>query len=440
VPPELLALVLAGAFAASCGARTASGTAQRPNILIVVFDTLRADRLPFHGHAVDTAPFLDDLARRSVVFERAWSPSSWTPPAMASIFTGVLPFQHGVYSSLTSALKEEGTTVPVNRIPGDLETIPEFLHSLGYRTFGLSDNPNICEVMGFASGFDRFRDFDAEGAQRMTAALEEWRAEIRGASPWFVYLHYMDPHAPYHRHEPWFQTPPAGASEAQTKLLAYDSEIAYADMHLKRAFELLGVDDDTLVVFTADHGEEFLDHGRWSHLFQLYSELTHVPLLIRQPGMTPLRARVQANVSLVDLFPTLRAILGAPPSAQDEGRDLTPYYLAEEPPAERAIIGQRRATQAELEFVVEGDHKLILQRPTMRRELYDLAADRGEHHDLAAQRPELVQQLEAHLKAFRASAPRWKRELTEVALNAEDRSKLQELGYGGGDDEGGTEH
>ena len=128
------------------------------NIVLVVIDTLRADRLPFYGCEKDTAPFLNELVADSVLFESAWSTSSWTAPATASIFTGTYPNQHGVVTNLRIAglLEDRGEPIELNRIPESFETIPLFLRSQGYRTFGVSSNPNIDSRRGFDRGFDRF--------------------------------------------------------------------------------------------------------------------------------------------------------------------------------------------------------------------------------------------------------------------------------------------
>jgi arylsulfatase A-like enzyme len=291
-------------------------------VLVVVVDTLRADRLPFYGCEENTAPFLNEWAARSVVFERAWSTSSWTAPASASLFTGVYPHQHGVHLGVKARelLQRGGAKLELDRVPDTLETLPELFQSLGYRTFGVSDNPNVSKAQGFAAGFDHFENFSYAGADRLNAVLASWEDEIAHAAPWFVYLHYMDPHQPYHARQPWHRPPPAKNRHAVNGA-AYDSEIGWVDAHLREAFGQLAVDASTLVVFTADHGEEFGDHGGGGHRFKLYSELTRIPMFLHYPGVTP--RRVRADVSIVDLLPTLRSILGLPPSEQDAGIDLT---------------------------------------------------------------------------------------------------------------------
>jgi arylsulfatase A-like enzyme len=400
----------------------------RPNVLVVVVDTLRADRLPFYGYEKNTAPFLHEWAARSVVFERAWSTSSWTAPASASLFTGVYPVQHGVHLGIKAfeLLQRGGGKLELDRVPDALETLPELFRGLGYRTFGVADNPNVSEAQGFAAGFDRFENFDYEGADRVGAVLASWEAEIAEAKPWFVYLHFMDPHDPYHARGPWHRPPPA-RDRHSVYGAAYDSEIGWVDAHLRQAFRRLGVDESTVVVFTADHGEEFGEHGNGGHRFKLYSELTHIPLFLHHPGATP--RRVRANVSIVDLLPTLRSILGLPASEQDAGIDLTTLYAdGGERPEKRAIFASRSTGVAWKRAVVRGRYKLIRTRPG-GVELYDLESDPGEQRNLAEEHPALAEELLRSSRDFQASVPRWDGSRTTVEVSAEDLRRLEELGY-----------
>jgi arylsulfatase A-like enzyme len=203
------------------------------------------------------------------------------------------------------------------------------------------------------------------------------------------------------------------------------------DAHLRKAFERFGVDTSTLIVFTADHGEEFGEHGSGSHRFKLYSELTRVPLFLHHPNVAP--RRVRANVSLVDLLPTLRSILGLPASEQDAGIDLTAFYAeAGEAPAERALFASRTTGMAWKRSVVRGRYKLIETRPG-KTELYDLESDPGEHRNLADERGALSEELLRSSSDFRATARRWKEQRTTIEVDPEVLRRLEELGYAGED-------
>ena len=193
-----------------------------PNVAVIVVDTLRADHLPFHGYERDTAPFLDRLASRSVVFDTAWSTSSWTAPATASLFTGRYPSQHGVLTGLSLFRRNQAVvetlgaandprdddptwremverTTSLNAIPERLETLPELFAGRGYRTYAVADNVNVCEEEGFAAGFGRFDSGDYRGATEVVDRALRWKDEMRsGEAPFFLYVHLMDPHQPYH--------------------------------------------------------------------------------------------------------------------------------------------------------------------------------------------------------------------------------------------------
>lgn len=431
-----LATLLLPAILAGCDA----GDARRPDVLVVLVDTLRADRLPFYGYQRDTAPFLTSWAERSVVFERAWATSSWTAPATASVFTGVYPDQHGVVIGMQTfqRLQRVEAGLELNRIPDELQTLPELFRAAGYRTFGVADNPNIGSELGFDRGFERFECFLEKGSENVTARLREWSADIRSSRPWFVYLHYMDPHFPYQQHAPFHRAPDSDDPIALDSA-AYDSEIRFLDREIEEAFALLGVDGDTLIVFLADHGEEFGDHGGRYHDPKLYSELTRIPFFVHVPGVPP--RRESAPVSQIDLLPTLRDLLRAPRSDQDAGWSLRALLEGGQPLAERTLFGMRRDKASTLRCAIAGDHKYIvrdydagLDQPPVR-ELYDLARDPREQTNLAEHEAALGAELDARLRAHEASARRWTAGKQSYELSPELLHKLQELGYGGDADE-----
>jgi len=432
-----------------------------PDLALVVVDTLRADRLPFYGCPVETAPFLNELARRSLVFESSWSPSSWTLPATVSMLTSVHPHQHGVIDLVGLELGPDDEPVPVNTIPDEVMTLAERLRDAGYRTYGIASNVLMTEAVGVHRGFDRFVTLDDEPADAVNALLASWREEILIAdTPWFVYLHYIDPHDPFHAREPWFDAAhgrvdagwpatlptdaedfafldwmrdgqlrpgPDGIPDVPSAELspvdhdrvmtwmrsAYDSEIGYLDSRLREAWEMLGLEDAAVVV-TADHGEEFFEHGELTHGFDLHGESTRVPLLLHLPGAAR-SGRIAAPVSTLDVAPTLASLAGLPalPPGRDQfqGRDLLadgarpPVLGALEIDPEGAT-GPRADQQTQASIVV-GDHRLLLSGDGAR--LYDLATDQLEQHDLAAERPDLVAELRAELERRRAEAPPYPR-------------------------------
>jgi arylsulfatase A-like enzyme len=208
----------------------------------------------------------------------------------------------------------------------------------------------------------------------------------------------------------------------------YDAEVRRADSYAGQVIDALrAARPRSVVVVTADHGEEFGEHGSGNHRFKLYSELTRIPLVLHHPGVAP--RRVHANVSLVDVLPTLRSVLGLPPSDQDAGVDLTAFYTkAGEAPADRALFASRTTGMAWKRSVVRGRYKLIETRPG-GIELYDLESDPGERRNLVDERGELSEELLRFASEFKASAPKWDGARTMIEVSPEDLRRLEELGY-----------
>ncbi len=465
----LAALCLAGACA--------PGEEPRPNVVLIVVDTLRADRLPFHGASRDNAPFLDELAGRSLVFENAWSPSSWTLPATVSILTSVHPFQHGVASLEGLELGPDDEPVPVDCIPGELETLGEALRRGGYRTFGIASNVLVGTEVGFDRGFDRFVKLEDEDADVVNAQVAAWRDEMLSAQPFFLYVHYFDPHDTFHAREPWFdplrasgwadvapRSVPATYTELDWLLTrldpgpqwlgsrrsadlsadelrellawiraAYDSEIRFVDERIRALFETLAL-DDAIVVFLADHGEELYEHGDLTHGQNLYAETTRVPLLLRVPGEDAPRGRVSTHVSTLDVVPTLRRLVGLPASAQDQGRDLLGEDAAS--PVLGFLAGKsgQHALETDLRSIVLGDHRLIVHADG-RTELFDVANDPLEREDLSARLPNVVAELRAELERVERAARVYPRS-TRVPGPASEAmlEHLRGIGYLGDDE------
>ena len=370
---------------------------------MIVIDTLRADRLGIYGGPDDTAPFLDDLAKRSLVFDAAWAPSSWTGPSMASIFTSLYPNQHGVVLGLRGVraagkLKD----LDVHRLPDSLETIPSFMQSAGYTTFGVSQNINVGPIIGFDRGFDHFELIlyrQSAGAPALVQQLRAWKNEIEAAPRSFVYLHFMDPHPPYVSHDAVLEP-----TQGRDNLPLYDGEIRYSDAAIRRLFDEFDWLHNAVVLITSDHGQEFRDHGGVGHGFQLYSELTHVPLLIHHPTRQ-LARRVARNVSTLDILPTLRELVGAPASPRDAGRSL--LEAENSAGSERDIFSMRSDARpletARKRALIRGNYKLIVTQPQEETELYDLRADPSETNNLAAQQPDRVREMRAGLDAQEAT-------------------------------------
>jgi arylsulfatase A-like enzyme len=439
-PARSLALAWLAAAALACSAREAPDF----DVVLVVVDTLRVDRLSFYGGANPSTPFLDELARRSAVFERAHSASTWTAPATASLFTSLYPSQHGLWTGYVAAIAIEKLG-RINRIPQAAPTLPEVMRGLGFRTFGVADNLNISEEMGFARGFDRFARHEHEGAGVMNATVREWLPEIQAPGRSFLYLHYMEPHAPYPRHDEWLR-PDSGtdqaarlsawgrrfdASQLGDALESYDSALGFLDAHLRELYELLGWGENTLLILTADHGEEFLDHGHYGHhLPKLYAELLRVPLLVFFPGRFEPR-RIRDNVSLIDLLPTLRELAGGEPSPLDEGRSLVPLLEGGDQP-ERTLFAMRVLEGVEpapaLTAAIRGRWKYVVTSPGGTEELFDLEADPADQRNRVDEAPGVAAELRETIAEFEASAARLPREYG-AERTREHEEHLRALGY-----------
>jgi len=472
--PLLRVLALAALLVAGGCSRSED---ERPNVVLIVVDTLRPDRLSIYGGPAGLTPFLAALAERSLVFENAWSPSSWTLPATVSIMTSVHPHQHGVASLEGLELGPDDERVPVNCMPAEVETLAEVLRGEGYRTFGVASNVLVGREVGFDRGFDRFVKLEDEAADAVNAVVEGWSRELQASEPYFLYVHYFDPHDTFHAREPWFDLA-LGSSEAgwraerprelenpfgdldwlATRLdpapgwlggrrardlppderealltwirAAYLSEIGYLDSRMARLAEALDLEQD-IVFFLADHGEEFYEHGDLTHGQNLYAETLRVPLLLQLPGEGAPRGRVRANVTTLDVVPTLRALLDLPRSEQDQGHDLL------DPLPERAVYGilqgksGQHALDGDLRSVVVGNYRLITGG-ARGEELYDLARDPGERTNLAGAKPDLADDLRALLGQLERSAPPYPR-ATRIPEPASEalREHLEGIGYAG---------
>jgi arylsulfatase A-like enzyme len=403
-------------------------------VVVVVIDTLRADHLPAYGYAKDTAPFLTRLAREGVVFERAYAPASWTAPSTASLFTSLYPFQHGVVLGLraTRKLQARDEGLRLRTLPEALETLPEALQQAGYATFGLTQNVNISAQMGFDQGFQRFRNLPADDtADVLHARLLAWKPRLDAAGRSFLYLHYLDPHSPYRERAPLFD--PASRGRAR-QVSAYDSEIRYVDDYLRRAYDAFAWDDDTLLVVTADHGEEFWEHGSVEHGRSLYGEVLNVPLLMRFPGGRWGGRRVSAPVSLIDVLPTLRAAVGRPRGAHDQGRDLLPLVRGERAPDERALFAHLHRPEPsagrvlDQRAVLRAGRKLVLGAGGGTA-LFDLVADPLDRNNLAVREPHTTAALREVYAAFERGAPRHFGAERALALDGATRERLKALGY-----------
>ena len=304
----LLIASLAVVTALVIGRFQSTNVAKR-SVLVLMLDTLRADHLGSYGYKRDTSPVLDQFARDNVKFSYAVTAAPWTPPSVASMFTGVYPATHGW---MPPNRRDEVKQMAVKLDP-NLTTLAETFKANGFSTAAVSPNPWITEEFGYQQGFDTFTFASRAPAEEIvklgTAKIDELAEQ---GKPFFVYLHFLDPHDPY--------TPPGKYKTAFTgdvpdrtyspkelsRMNLYDGEIQYMDAQIGELFSHLkeqGLYDDLTIIVVADHGEQFMEHGQHGHGHQLFNEEVHVPLFVKSPKTQAGRV-VDITASTVDIFPT----------------------------------------------------------------------------------------------------------------------------------------
>lgn len=291
----------------------------RPNVLIFLVDTLRADHLGCYGYDRNTSPHFDALARDGVRIARMVAQSSWTRPSVASLLTSQ-------YAEVHRAKDR------ADMLPRDTTTLESMMRDAGYETQGFMSNPTCLPTWGFGHGFTRFVDVDSftvnPGKDRDVVDAALAALQFTGARPWFFYVHAIGPHSPYDPPSP-YDARFAAASEAGTDERTerarlrdlYDGEIAFTDAQFGRLIGELkrrGLYGDTLVMVLSDHGEELWEHGKWGHGSSLYDEQILVPCIIKLPGETHAGTVCEGIAELIDVAPTTLdyAGLALPPSFQ----------------------------------------------------------------------------------------------------------------------------
>lgn len=422
----LAAILATAALAAWWLQRRPGADAQRPNVLLVSIDTLRADRLGCYGATRAATPVIDALAQRGARFPVALSHSPLTAPSHASLLTGLLPPHHGV--------RDNGAFV----LPASVPTLAADFGAAGWRSAAFVSGFPLDRRFGFARGFEHYDDRLPRGHDARRQAFIERRADATtdallawldtasaptGATtaPWFVFLHYFDPHAPYEPPPPW----------AQQAHDAYAGEVAYVDAQLGRVFERLratGALAHTLVVVTADHGESLGEHGEETHGVFVYDATLRVPWIVAGPGVAAGRVP-DVLARTIDVRPTLLDLAGLPTDTSD-GRSLRPALegrrLGDQPAYAESLFCARNLGWAPLFAWRTSEHRLV-QAP--RPELYALAQDPGETRNIHAQQSVLATRLQAELARVQARP-------AAVAPSAtggtEAAERLRALGYLGG--------
>jgi arylsulfatase len=444
----LAALMLAGSIACA----PASSEPPRWNVVFLVVDTLRADHLQIYGYDRSTSPFLEEFSRSGIVFQEARSQAGCTFPSVNSYFTSRSP------QIFLQTMKEIGWG-----IPGYMPTLAEMLYAVGYTTAAVSSSP-IIRVNpgpqnpdgGFGAGFS---EFDDSCEREPATCINDKAFEFidRAAEPFFLYLHYFEPHDPYQpppEHERVFAErgyekswvddgsllpiyhmlyTDGPAVEFTDQDLAhamdlYDEEILYFDSQFKVLIERLRTDgllDRTIIILTSDHGEEFLEHDDLFHCKDLmYDTIVKVPLIFWIPGLER-SGSVDGLAHLLDIAPTILDYQGIDDSPYVlEGRSLRPL-IEEGEPVHQYFFGAQRYSRT----VSDGRFKLTLNIKTDEAELYDLRSDPQEQTNIILRRPRLVEELTGLLTAWLEAVENDVDPATRIELGDDAARRLRSLGY-----------
>ncbi len=427
---------------------------KRPNVIIYLVDALRADALGCYNPESFASPHIDSFARGAVIFKRGYSPSSWTRPSVASLFTGTCPPHHGAVGR-RGGLSER------------LDTLAGVLKRAGWRTEGYVTNGNVAPELGFGRGFDRYVYYPEDPGDEDVYSSSEGLLEKIGPSlkklegPFFLYIHQSDPHAPYtppsglaEKFMPSAAQPISGGMEVFRKLVyraitpsraqvdylhgLYRAEVAAADAGFHKFLELLkkkGFYENSLIFFVADHGEEFYEHRGFGHGGTLYEEQVRAPLIMRCPGGGASKS-VRTPVSIVDVPATVLDSLGIDKPEHMSGRNLTAIAGSEDSLTPAPLYMHEVLDKVEKEAVLDWPMKLVHNTNRTNQwgdrvvewEMYDLSRDPAERRPISTGRGITREVLKNELERLRGqySPPL---DAGEAQISTELKKRLEALGY-----------
>ncbi len=408
----------------------------RLNILLITIDSLRADHLGCYGYHRSTSPRVDELAQEGALAERLICSAIPTHPSYTTLYTGQHAITHGIVAHAGK-----------NELSRWAPFLPEFFLEAGYTTCAVD---NLMRVrLWFGRGYEFYIDSSIRrplvvnvSAEDISRRAIQWLRFYRDEQPFFMFLHYWDPHYPflppqryrhlfYEGHNPtdpnnhsldpwwkhpfgaiardtWLRTPNGPITDPEYLVALYDQEICYTDdgvAELLAALDELGLAENTLVMFTADHGESMTEHGIFFEHHGLYESVLHVPLLVRLPERIPPGLRLPQMFQTQDLAPTILEAAGLPIPREMEGRSLWKLLTGEgQEGGYEQVISLQCSWQAKWSLRTDR-YKFILAREpdlygTPMRELYDLVTDPGEEHNIAEEQPDIATRMEAELEGW----------------------------------------
>ncbi len=438
-----------------------SPATRRPNIVLITLDTTRADHLSCYGHDRPTTPNLDRLAEEGERYTRAYSVTSWTLPAHASIFTGKFPSAHGAKHDpegmlrLSQGIEGDFDSFRAQPIADGEVTLASILASVGYTTCGIAGGPWMKRVFRLDRGFQEYDDEGIDSVNgrpaaditRVAMAFLERQAE----KPFFLFLNYFDPHGPYLPEPRYLQLvkqpedDPARMNRFEKEQLAYDAEIRYMDEHIGALLDDLrqrGLYENTWIIVLSDHGELMGDATlgggpRTGHGHSLSEAEIHIPLIVKRPGShaakRPPGGTIDARVQQTDVLPTLLEALGLPVPEGVQGR---PFDAPERPDTYAEVYPLHTRTPFDWRAVgawrvlFEDDYKYGWNSES-RDFLVDLGTDPGEYVNIGPTDPIRVRRIQRRMRRLLRSLPAPGKVTEAVEVDAGTLESLQTLGYTG---------
>jgi arylsulfatase A-like enzyme len=456
----------------------------KPNILLITPDTLRSDHLSCYGYKNIDTPAIDSIAADGVLFKNTVSASPWTLPSFASILTSLYPTVHKAESKIYD--KKTG-------IGEEIITLTQILKEIGYHTRAHIQNLFFDKYFGFHRGFDYYRMFSHKIQEKIakkkraflwinylyktslkenssvnnvvksTEEVLRWLEQNdRERNPFFLWLHYFDPHLPYERYKSYgldrdYEGPLADdrfvrkldmpelrigslkLDQAAKKhfISLYDEEVLFVDENIDKILKKLrklNLIENTIIIFTSDHGEEFWEHGAFEHGHTLYRELLQVPLLIRFPQSLPSGKTIDAQVRTIDIMPTVLEMLGVKHDIPLTGKSLLPLVRGEEKGG-RTAFSESLAYYEERKSIKKGKYKLIYFPDSKISELYYLETDPQEKNNVFSQRKKEALSLKEELITWMKDSEKLAQKLSKgekskpVKLDKKTKKELKSLGY-----------
>lgn len=415
------------------------------NIVIIVVDALRSDHLGYYGYQRNTSPYIDSLSEKSITFINAYAHESYTLATIATLFTSEIPVGHG----LIHIPKAE-------RLSDDVITLAEILSENNYKTAAFLFNPSLHENHNLGQGFDVYDDNDEgfvgetdsekyETALKIMNKTVSW-LEKENPKSFFLYLHYRDSHYPYLPPKPfdtlfceesdsWLL--PSKKEYQRKEICNYDCEIRYTDEMIRRLVHMiLNYSNNTLVVITADHGEEFFDHGGQYHATTLYEELLRVPLIFYFP-MEKHVQRITKPAGLIDLAPTILSVLDIKPPDSYKGSNLFSESYNASTLIAGGLYGRYAIISGNIKYIRYNRTQFHLTKPNIHtyntdsiefiEEIYNLSADPYEQNNIITENTELIPVFHELLASATENVRTQQSEENE--LNEETKKRLIELGY-----------